>query len=348
MKFSAAQIAAMAGGRVEGDSEVYVSGFAKIEEAKAGQLAFLANSKYEEFLYTTEASIVIVNEALQLKSPVKASLIRVPDAYTAFAGLLTQYEKMQSQQLTGIEQPSFIHETASIGEQVYVGAFAYIGRNVRIGKGVKIYPQVYLGDNVQIGDNTVLFAGVKIYHHCEVGKNAIIHAGAVLGSDGFGFAPQADGTYQKVPQLGNVVVEDEVEIGANTTIDRATMGSTRIKSGAKIDNLVQLAHNVEIGSHTVIAAQTGISGSTKIGRYVMIGGQAGLAGHLHIGDGVKINAQTGIGKSLPPGKSYTGTPFNEYTAYMRSQAMVRRLPELESRIKELEAKLAERESAGRG
>jgi UDP-3-O-[3-hydroxymyristoyl] glucosamine N-acyltransferase len=348
MTFSAAQIAALAGGRVEGNPETSVSGFGKIEEAKAGQLAFLANPKYEDYLYTTGASIVIVNESLELKTAVQATLIRVPDAYTAFAGLLAQYQKMQQQQLSGIEQPSFIHESASLGEQVYVGAFAYVGRNARIGNNVKIYPQVYVGDGVQIGDNTVLFPGVKVYHQCVLGKNVTIHSGVVVGSDGFGFAPQADGSYQKVPQMGNVVIEDNVEVGSNTTIDRATIGSTLIKAGAKIDNLVQLAHNVEVGSNTVIAAQTGISGSTKIGKGVMIGGQAGIVGHIHIGDGARINAQSGVSKSLEPGKAVTGSPAFDYTAALRSQSAARRLPELERKVKELEAKIAELHKAAQG
>ncbi|WP_416440082.1 UDP-3-O-(3-hydroxymyristoyl)glucosamine N-acyltransferase [Phnomibacter sp. MR] len=346
MTFSAATIAQLAGGRVEGNAQAAVSGFGKIEEAQAGQLAFLANPKYEEYLYTTQASVVIVNETLELKQAVQATLIRVPDAYSAFAALLSQYEAMQRQMLSGREEPSFVHDTASIGNDVYIGAFAYIGKNVRIGNNVKIYPQVFIGDDVTIGDNTVLNPGVKVYHRCVLGKNVIVHAGTVIGSDGFGFAPQADGTFKKVPQMGNVVLEDDVEVGSNSTIDRATIGSTIVHAGAKIDNLVQIAHNVEIGSHTVIAAQTGISGSTKIGKGVMIGGQAGIVGHIKIGDGAKINAQSGVSKSLDNGKAVTGSPAYDYTSALRSQAVSRRLPELEKKVKELEAMIAALKAGG--
>ena len=346
MTFSAATIAQLAGGRVEGNAQAAVSGFGKIEEAQAGQLAFLANPKYEEYLYTTQASVVIVNESLELKQAVQATLIRVPDAYSAFAALLSQYEAMQRQMLSGREEPSFVHDTATMGNDVYIGAFAYIGKNVRIGNNVKIYPQVFIGDDVTIGDNTVLNPGVKVYHRCVLGKNVIVHAGTVIGSDGFGFAPQADGTFKKVPQMGNVVLEDDVEVGSNSTIDRATIGSTMVHAGAKIDNLVQIAHNVEIGSHTVIAAQTGISGSTKIGKGVMIGGQVGIVGHIKIGDGAKINAQSGVSKSLDNGKAVTGSPAYDYTSALRSQAVSRRLPELEKKVKELEAAIAALKAGG--
>ena len=346
MTFSAATIAQLAGGRVEGNAQAAVSGFGKIEEAQAGQLAFLANPKYEEYLYTTQASVVIVNESLELKQSVQATLIRVPDAYSAFAALLSQYEAMQRQMLSGREEPSFVHDTATMGNDVYIGAFAYIGKNVRIGNNVKIYPQVFIGDDVTIGDNTVLNPGVKVYHRCVLGKNVIVHAGTVIGSDGFGFAPQADGTFKKVPQMGNVVLEDDVEVGSNSTIDRATIGSTMVHAGAKIDNLVQIAHNVEIGSHTVIAAQTGISGSTKVGKGVMIGGQVGIVGHIKIGDGAKINAQSGVSKSLDNGKAVTGSPAYDYTSALRSQAVSRRLPELEKKVKELEAAIAALKAGG--
>jgi UDP-3-O-[3-hydroxymyristoyl] glucosamine N-acyltransferase len=340
MTFSAQQIAMLAGGRVEGNAEAAVGGFGKIEEAKAGELAFLANPKYEEYLYTTQASVVIVNEALELKQAVSATLIRVPDAYSAFAALLAQYEAMQMQSLSGREEPSFVHESATIGKDVYIGAFAYIGKGVRIGNNVKIYPQVFVGDGVSIADNSVLNPGVKVYHRCVIGKNVIVHAGTVIGSDGFGFAPQADGTFKKVPQMGNVVLEDNVEVGSNTTIDRATIGSTVIQAGAKIDNLVQIAHNVEIGNNSVIAAQSGISGSTKVGKGVMIGGQVGIVGHIKIGNGAKINAQSGVSKSIEDGKAVTGSPAYDYTSALRSQAVARRLPELEKKVKELEAMLA--------
>jgi UDP-3-O-[3-hydroxymyristoyl] glucosamine N-acyltransferase len=337
MQFSAAQIAMMIGGEVEGDANLAVGSFGKIEEAQKGQLAFLANPKYEEFIYTTQASIIIVNKDFEPKQPIAAALIRVPDAYSAFAVLLRKYQEIMTQQLTGIQQPSYISSTALLGETVYVGAFAYVGENVQVGNNVKLFPGVFLGNNVRISDNTVLYAGVKIYNDCVIGKNVTIHAGAVIGADGFGFAPQANGTYKKVPQIGNVVIEDFVEIGCNTCIDRATIGSTIIRTGAKLDNLIQVAHNVEIGSNTVIAAQAGISGSTKIGNNVVVGGQAGIVGHLHIADGSKINAQSGVTKSIKiPNVAVTGSPAFDYTSALRSQAVMRNLPELEKRIAELE------------
>ena len=338
MIFPAAQIALLINGKVEGDPHVAVGSFGKIEEAQRGQLAFFANPKYEDFLYSTGASIIIINEAYELKQPVSATLIRVPDAYTAFATLLGKYQEIIQQQLSGVQEPSYIAKTASYGANVFIGAFAYLGENVKIGNNSKIYPNAYIGDNVTIGDNSTIHPGVKIYHDCKVGSHVIIHAGAVIGGDGFGFAPQSDGTLKKVPQIGNVVIEDNVEIGANTTIDRATMGSTLIKSGAKLDNLIQIAHNVEVGNYTVIAAQAGVSGSTKIGNSVLIGGQAGLAGHLQIADGSKINAQAGLGKHLKtPGSIVTGSPAYDYSQAIRSQAIARNLPEMEKRIKELEA-----------
>ena len=336
MIFSAAQIALLINGKIEGNANAAVNSFGKIEEAQNGQLGFLANPKYEEYLYSTKASVIIINESLELKQPVTATLIRVPDAYTAFATLLSKYQQMMQQQLNGVQEPSYIAKSASYGKNVFIGAFAYLGEKVKLGNNTKVYPNVYLGDNVNVGENCIIHPGVKIYHDCVIGNNVTIHAGTVIGSDGFGFAPQADGSFKKVPQIGNVVIEDNVEIGANTTIDRATMGSTVIKSGAKIDNLVQIAHNVEVGNSTVIAALAGISGSTKIGKGVMIGGQAGLAGHLHVDDGSKINAQAGLGKSLKAGSSVTGSPAYDYNKAIRSQAVARNLPELEKRIKELE------------
>lgn len=336
MIFTASQIAQLVNGKVEGDANISVSSFGKIEEAQKGQLAFLANPKYEEYLYITNASIVIVNENLELKHPVKLTLIRVADAYSAFAALLAKYQEIITQQLSGIQQPAYLAKTAVYGENVFIGAFAYLGEKVKIGDNTKIFPNVYIGDNVTIGNNSIIHPGVKIYHDCVVGNHVIIHAGTVIGGDGFGFAPQADGSFKKVPQIGNVVIEDNVEIGANTTIDRATIGSTTIRSGAKLDNLIQIAHNVEVGNSTVIAAQTGISGSTKIGKGVMIGGQAGIVGHVQIGDGAKINAQSGVSKSVEAGKAVTGSPAYDYTSALRSQALSRNLPELEKRIKELE------------
>jgi UDP-3-O-[3-hydroxymyristoyl] glucosamine N-acyltransferase len=337
MKFPASQIALIVNGKIEGNPDTTVSSFGKIEEAKEGQLTFFANSKYEEFLYSTKASVIIINDAYELKQPLSAVLIRVPDAYTAFATLLTKYQEIMQQQLSGIQQPVYIAKSASYGSNVFIGAFAYLGENVKVGNSSKIYPNAYIGDNVSIGDNSIIHPGVKIYYDCKIGNNVTIHAGTVIGSDGFGFAPQADGTFQKVPQIGNVIIEDYVEIGANTTIDRATIGSTLIKSGAKLDNLIQIAHNVEVGNFTAIAAQAGISGSTKVGNGVIIGGQAGLAGHINIADNVKINGQSGVNKSVKTaGISITGTNAYEYTKAMRSMAIARNLPEMEKRIKELE------------
>ena len=337
MQFPASQIALIVNGKVEGDANIAVFSFGKIEEAKEGQLTFFANSKYEEFLYRTKASIVIINEGYELKHPIKATIIRVQDAYTAFATLLSKYQEIMQQQLIGVQEPSYISKTASYGKNVFIGAFAYLGENVKLGNNTKIYPNAYIGDNVTIGDNSVIHPGVKIYNDCKVGNDVTIHAGTVIGSDGFGFVPQADGTVKKVPQIGNVVIEDNVEIGSNTTIDRATIGSTLIKSGAKLDNLIQIAHNVEVGNFTVIAAQVGVSGSTKIGKGVVIGGQAGLAGHINIADNVKINGQSGVNKSVKtPGIVITGTNAYEYTKAMRSMAIARNLPELDKKIKELE------------
>ena len=336
MTFPASQIALIVNGRIEGNAEAAVSSFGKIEEAKEGQLTFLANPKYEEHLYATKASIVIINESLELKQPVSATLIKVKDAYSAFAALLRKYQEIMQQQLKGIQQPSYISKTAGYGEDVFIGAFAYLGENVTVGKGTKIHPNVYLGDNVTVGENSIIHAGVKIMHSCSIGNRVTIHAGTVIGSDGFGFAPQADGSFLKVPQIGNVVIEDDVEVGANATIDRATIGSTIIRSGAKLDNLIQIAHNVEVGNSSVVAAQAGISGSTKVGKGVMIGGQAGIVGHLHIGDGAKINAQSGVSKNIEAGKAVTGSPAHDYTSALRSQAINRKLPDLEKRIKQLE------------
>ncbi len=337
MQFPAAQIALLVNGKTEGDPNVTVHSFGKIEEAREGQLSFFANPKYEEFLYSTRASVIIVNEDYTLRQPVKATLIRVADAYSAFATLLSKYQEIKQQSLAGVQQPVFIAPTARYGQNVFIGAFAYLGENVTVGNNSKIYPNAFLGDNVTVGDNCVIHPGVKIYNDCRIGNQVIIHAGTIIGSDGFGFAPQADGSFKKVPQIGNVVIEDNVEIGSNTTIDRATIGSTLIKSGAKLDNLIQVAHNVEIGQSTVIAAQAGISGSTRIGKGVMIGGQAGIVGHIQLGDGSKVNAQSGVSKSVEPGKAVTGSPAYDYTAALRSQAVSRKLPDLEKRIKELEA-----------
>lgn len=337
MQFTAAQISILVNGKIEGNAEAAVTSFGKIEEAEQGQLTFLANPKYEEYLYSTKASIAIVNEAYELRQSVTPTLIRVADAYSAFAQLLGKYQEMATQQLKGIQQPSFISSSARLAADVFIGAFSYIGENVRIGANTKVFPNSFIGDNVTIGENCIIHPGVKIYHDCVLQNSVIIHAGTVIGSDGFGFAPQADGSFKKVPQIGNVVIEDNVEIGANTTIDRATMGSTCIRMGAKLDNLIQIAHNVEVGESTVIAAQAGVSGSTKIGKNVMIGGQAGLVGHIQIADGSNINAQSGVSKSLKdPYSAVTGSPAGDYTSALRSQAVFRNLPTLEKRVQELE------------
>jgi UDP-3-O-[3-hydroxymyristoyl] glucosamine N-acyltransferase len=337
MQFTAAQISILLNGKIEGNANATVTSFGKIEEAHEGQLTFLANPKYEDFLYTTGASIAIINENYELKGDVKPTLVRVPDAYSAFAFLLGKYQEMITQQLKGIQQPSYISESASLDEDVYVGAFSYIGDGVKVGRNTKIFPGSFIGDNVEIGAHCIIHPGVKVYHDCILKDHVIIHAGTVIGSDGFGFAPQADGSYKKIPQIGNVFIEDHVEIGANTTIDRATMGSTIIRSGAKLDNLIQIAHNVEVGNSTVIAAQAGVSGSTKIGSKVMIGGQAGLVGHIQIADGARINAQSGVSKSMKePYSTVTGSPAADYSSVLRSQAIFRNLPDMEKRIYELE------------
>lgn len=341
MQFTAQQIGALLNGTVEGDPSTAVDQLAKIEEATPGSLSFLANPKYEQYLYTTGASIVIVNKEQQLAEPVKATLIRVENAYSAITVLLEMYNNIKLNK-TGIEQPSFIHPSAQIGENVYIGAFAYIGPNVKIGNDSRVYPNSYIADNVIIGNNTTIFSGVKVYFDCNIGNNVIIHSGAIIGSDGFGFAPNADGTYSKISQIGNVVIEDNVEVGSNTTIDRATMGSTIIRKGVKLDNLIQIAHNVEIGANTVIAAQSGISGSTKIGENVVMGGQVGVAGHLSIAKGAKFMAQSGLGHSVKvENTNWGGSPATPFRDHMRSLVVVNRLPELEKKIIELEKIITE-------
>ncbi|MCY4781005.1 UDP-3-O-(3-hydroxymyristoyl)glucosamine N-acyltransferase [Sphingobacterium sp. UT-1RO-CII-1] len=339
MQFTANQIAAILGGYVEGNSEAVVNQLAKIEEGVDGSLTFLSNLKYEHFLYQTNASIVIVNEDLQLSKAVNSTLIRVKDAYSAFSELLKVYHNLRTEK-RGIEELSFVHESAKLGDNIYIGAFSYISKNVRIGNNVKIYPQVFIGDDVTIGENCVLYPGVKIYYDCVIADNVTIHSGTVIGSDGFGFAPQKDGTFSKVPQIGNVIIEKNVEIGANTVIDRATIGSTIIRDGVKLDNLIQVAHNVELGSNTVAAAQTGISGSTKVGQNVVLGGQVGVVGHIHIASGSQVQAQSGINRSISEeNKKWGGTPAMRYSSNLRSHVIYAKLPQLEQRIAELEAQL---------
>jgi UDP-3-O-[3-hydroxymyristoyl] glucosamine N-acyltransferase len=337
VSFTAQQIALLVQGKIEGEATAVVEQFGKIESAMPGEISFLANPKYEDFLYTTKASVIIVNESLVLKKKIGATLIRVSDAYAAFATLQTKYQEMKNENLVGIQSPCFIASTAKLGEQNFVAAFAYIGENVKTGNNVKIFPSAVIGENVSIGNNVTIHAGVIIYSDCVLGNNITIHSGSIIGSDGFGFAPKADGSYQKIPQLGNVIIEDDVEIGSNTTVDRATIGSTIIKKGVKIDNLIQIAHNVEIGENTVIAAQVGISGSTKIGKGVMMGGQSGTIGHIVIADGIKIAARTGITKDFKEaGITLSGYPAREQSAFLRAQVAQKNLPALEKRVKELE------------
>jgi len=340
MEFKAQTIADFLGGTVEGDTNATVTDVAKIEEGRPGTLAFLSNPKYNKYLYETEATIVIVNLDFELETAVKPTLIRVPDAYKAFASLLELYQQAKGNK-TGIETPSFIDPSAKVGNDVYIGAFAYIGKNVRIGNHVKIYPQVYIGDNSIIGDDSILFAGVKIYEDTKVGEACIIHAGAVIGADGFGFAPTEDGTYKKIPQVGNVILEDNVEIGANTTIDCATMGSTIVRKGTKIDDLVMIAHNVEIGENTVMASQTGIAGSTKVGSNCMFGGQVGVAGHITIGDHVCLGAMSGVANSIKSNKTVLGAPAMDIAQAAKVFAVYRNLPQLREQVIDLGKQVAQ-------
>ena len=336
MEFKAGMIAGFLHGTVEGDPEVTVSTFAKIEEGHIGALSFLANPKYEKYLYETASSIVIINKTLELERPVKCVLIRVDDAYQSFASLLEFYSQTQ-QKKSGLEEQVYVANSATLGENVFVGAFTYIDNNAKIGNNAKIHQQVYVGENVTIGENTEIFQGVKIYRDCKIGANCVIHSGVVIGADGFGFAPQTDTDFKKVPQIGNVVIEDLVEIGANTCVDRATLGSTIIRRGVKLDNLIQIAHNVEIGENTVIAAQTGISGSCKVGKNCMIAGQVGLAGHLVVPDGVKIGAQSGLNSTIKkPNSTVMGTPAMDYQEWLKSQVIIRRLPDLKKKVDEIE------------
>ncbi len=340
MEFSAEQIAGIILGDIQGDAQVKVNGLAKIEEGSEGKLSFLSNPKYEEYIYSTGSSICIVNDTFTPTKPLPETLtlIKVEDAYACFAQLLAFYDQMRQKE-PKIEQPSFIAENAVFGEEIYLGAFAYVSNNVRIGNNVKIYPHVFLGDNVVIGDNTILYSGVKIYADCEIGADCVLHSGVVIGSDGFGFAPEENGTYKKIPQIGNVIIEDDVEIGANSTIDRATMGSTIIRKGVKLDNLVQIAHNVEVGESTVMAAQVGVAGSAKIGKYVMIGGQAGIAGHLSIADKTKIVAQSGIPNNVKREATLMGSPGIPMEDYKKSYFGFRKLPFILTKIQELDQKM---------
>ena len=339
MKFSVQQIADLLEGSIDGNKDAVVSSLSKIEEGKQGTLSFLSNPQYTSFIYETKATAVIVNKDFIAEKSTNTTLIRVDDAYESFRKLLEIYNKLKNNQI-GIDSSAFIDKTAKLGENIFIGALTYIGKDVKIGEGTRIHPQCFIGDNVSIGDNCILHAGVRIFNDCIVGNNCTFQANSIIGSDGFGFAPNSDGEYHKVPQIGNVVIEDNVEIGANTTIDRATLGSTVIQNGVKLDNLIQIAHNVEIGENTVIAAQTGIAGSTKIGKNCMIGGQVGIVGHLTIADEVKIAAQSGISSSVKEkGAIIQGSPAFNISDYKRSYVFFKKLPELYKRIQDLEKEL---------
>jgi UDP-3-O-[3-hydroxymyristoyl] glucosamine N-acyltransferase len=342
MEFSAEQIAGLLSGSIDGNPKATVHTLAKIEEGVHGALSFLANPKYEEYIYTTNSSICIVNKTFipSKKLPESLTIIKVDDAYSCFAKLLELYNQIYKK-TPKIEQPSFIAENTQLGKDIFIGAFCYVSSNVRIENNVTIYPNSYIGENVEIGENTIVHPGVKIYHDCKIGKNCIIHAGVVIGADGFGFAPDENGNFKKVPQIGNVVIEDDVEIGANSTIDRATMGSTFIRRGAKIDNLCQIAHNVDFGTNSAMAAQAGIAGSAKIGARVLIGGQAGISGHLQIVDDTKIVAQSGIPSSVKKSDTLMGSPAINIEDYKKSYVGFRRLPMILSKLQDIENKVKE-------
>ncbi len=344
MEFTIDQVAAMLGGVVKGDGAEKINMLAKIQQARKGQLAFLSNPKYEQYIYTTQASAVIVRKDFAPKKSVSATLILVDDPYSSFTALLEEYHKLISFQKSGVEEPSYFGDNSIAGSGLYRGAFSYVGKNVRIGENVKIFPHAYIGDNAAIGDHTIIHAGVKLYAGVRVGSHCTIHSGVVIGSDGFGFAPQEDGTYKTIPQLGNVIIEDHVTIGANTVIDCATFlgDSTIVREGVKLDNLIQVAHNVEIGKNTVIAAQTGISGSTRIGENCVIAGQVGIAGHLVIANNSSFGAQAGIGKSIEKnGEKLMGTPAFDVRDYYRAYAVFKQLPDINIRLRELQQRVEE-------
>jgi len=338
MKFTAEQIAEILEGEVVGNPNAEVHKLSKIEEGTEGSLTFLSNAKYQNYIYTTQATITIVNKSFEADQPVASTLIKVEDAYQSFSKLLEYYNQVKLMK-SGIEQPSVISENVTYGTDLYLGSFCYIGKNVSIGNNVKIYPNTFIGDNVVLGNNCVLFAGVRVYSETEIGDNCVIHSGTIVGSDGFGFAPMEDGSYSKIPQIGNVILEDDVEVGSCTTIDRATMGSTIIRKGVKLDNQIQIAHNVEIGENTVIAAQTGVAGSTKIGKNCMIGGQVGISGHLTIGDNVRIQAQSGIGKNIKDGEIIQGSPAFNYGDFSKSYVHFKNLPKIVSDLDALKKKI---------
>jgi len=340
MNFTAENIASFLNGQVEGDSGVEVNNISKIEEGEKGTLSFLANPKYESYIYTTESSIVLVNTNFKPQKPVSCTLIRVEDAYQAFASLLEMYQQGRQQQLVGVDERASVQEGVELGENVYVGEFTVIGKDAKIAENAKIYPQVYIGEDVKIGENTIIYPGARIYHDCKIGADCIIHSGVVIGADGFGFAPQENGEHKKIPQIGNVIIEDLVEVGSNTTIDRATMGATIVRRGAKLDNLIQVAHNVEVGEGCFIAAQTGISGSTKLGKFVWAGGQVGFAGHLSIADNVKIGAQAGIANSVKKsGSVIMGSPAFGLVDFQKSSIVFKTLPDLRREVYNLKREL---------
>ncbi len=338
MNFKAHTIAEFLKGTVDGDPETEVNNVSGIEDGKPGTLAFLANPKYEKFIYETEASIVLVNKDFKPEKEIKPTLIRVENAYQAFASLLDMYQQSKPSK-SGTSANVSLHESARLGENIYIGEFTVVSENAVIGDHVKLYPQVYIGNNVSIGEGTLIYAGVKIYEGCKIGKNCVIHSGAVIGADGFGFAPGENNEYKKIPQIGNVVLEDNVEIGANTTVDRATMGSTIIRKGVKLDNLIQIAHNVEVGENTVMAAQAGIAGSTKVGKNNMLAAQVGIIGHLKIGDNVKIGGQSGVIKDVEDGEMLQGSPTMKAREYFKAYSIFTKLPELYRKIYELEKEI---------
>ena len=335
MKFTAEQIAGVLEGEVVGNPNAEVSTLSKIEEGVEGSLTFLSNPKYVSFIYSTQASVTIVNKNFVPESPISTTLIKVDDAYGAFTKVLTFYAQAKNDSKKGIEQPVFMSDDVKFGDDLYVGSFSYIGKNVTLGKNVKIFPNCYIGDNVTIGDNMLMHAGVRIYSDTVIGTNCCLHSGVIIGADGFGFAPNAENTYDKIPQIGNVIIENNVEIGAGTTIDRATMGSTIIRNGVKLDNQIQIAHNVEIGENTVIAAQTGIAGSTKIGKHCTIGGQVGISGHITIGNNVRIQAQSGVTKNLKDEEIVQGTPSFNYNDFSKSYVHFKNLPKMVIELNEL-------------
>ena len=335
MEITVQQLAAMVQGTVEGDGSIVINNYAKIEEATAGCLTFLANPKYTHYIYSTQASAMLVRKDFVPEHPVAAALIRVEDPYATLAQLLNFVNSQMAPEKRGVEQPAFVADGVQVPADAYVGAFAYIGKGVTMGSHVKIYPQVYVGDNVTLGDDVILYPGVKVYHGCRIGNRCIVQAGAVIGSDGFGFAPKEDGTYEKISQVGIVILEDDVEVGANTTIDRATMGATVVHKGVKLDNLIQVAHNVEIGENTVMAAQVGIAGSTKIGKHNMIGGQVGFAGHITVGDFNGIGAQSGVPNNVGDRQRLLGSPAINALEFARQNVYFKRLPEMATDIKNL-------------